>query len=55
MVVSPEGQWGPGRLDIFQEGNPKGMGVGCPNMLKDQPVGKKTSLAEHRALAGIWG
>lgn len=29
------------------------MGVGCPNMLKDEPV-EKTSLAEQRALDGIW-
>ncbi|KAK4818656.1 hypothetical protein QYF61_017264 [Mycteria americana] len=30
----------------------KGAGTGCPHVLKDELVGKKTSLAEQRALAG---
>ena len=52
---SPEGQRSPGRLDILQEGNLKGTGAGHPHVLKDEPAGKKTSLAEQRALAGTQG
>ncbi|KAK4826796.1 hypothetical protein QYF61_011604, partial [Mycteria americana] len=50
---SPEGQRSPGRLDILQEGNLKGTGAGCPHVPKDEPAGKKTGLAEQKALAGI--
>ncbi|KAK4812034.1 hypothetical protein QYF61_026172 [Mycteria americana] len=49
---SPEGQRSPGRLDILQEGNLKGAGAGRPHVPKDKPAGKKTGLAEQRALAG---
>ena len=49
---SPEGQRSPGRLDILQEGNLKGAGAGRPHVLKDELAGKKTGLAEQRALAG---
>ncbi|KAK4815488.1 LOW QUALITY PROTEIN: hypothetical protein QYF61_003024 [Mycteria americana] len=52
---SPEGQRSPGRLDILQEGNLKGTRAGCPHVPKDEPAGKKTSLAEQRTLAGIQG
>jgi len=33
-------------------GNLKGAEAGCPYVPKDQSVGKKTGLAEQRALAG---
>ncbi|KAK4810447.1 LOW QUALITY PROTEIN: hypothetical protein QYF61_004227, partial [Mycteria americana] len=49
---SPEGQRSPGRLDILQEGNPKGAGAGRPYVPKDKLVGKKTGLAEQGAFAG---
>ena len=49
---SPEGQRSPGRLDILQEGSLQGIGAGRPYVLKDELVGKKTGLAEQRALAG---
>lgn len=39
----------------FQEGNPKGIGAGSAHVPKDEPTGKKTGLAEQRALAGIQG
>ena len=47
--------WGPGLKD---SGSRKaghasgGAGAGCPHVLKDEPAGKKTSMAEQRALAG---
>lgn len=40
-------------LDILQEGDLKGAGAGHLHVPKDEPVGKKTSLSEERALAGI--
>jgi len=43
---SPEG------LDILQEGNLKGTGASYPHVLKDESVGNKIGLSEHRALAG---
>lgn len=49
---TPEGQSCPGKLDIVHEGNLKGTQGGCPHVMKDSPVGKKTSLAEQTALAG---
>ena len=49
---SSEGQESPGRLDILQGGSLKGTGAGCPHVMKDKPVGKKTSLSEQGALAG---
>ncbi|KAK4827203.1 hypothetical protein QYF61_015231 [Mycteria americana] len=48
----PEGQRSPGRLDIVQEGNLKVAGAGCTYVPKYELVGKKTSLAEQRGLAG---
>jgi len=51
---SPEGQSGPGRLDILQEGNIKGTGAGHTHVLKDKLVGN-TSLAEGITLAGTQG
>jgi len=48
---SPEGQSGPGRLDILQGRSLKGTGAGCPHVLQDELVGKMTSLAEQGALA----
>ncbi|GAB0180778.1 hypothetical protein GRJ2_000543100 [Grus japonensis] len=51
-MVHQQGQRSPGRLDILQEGNLKGAGAGCPHVPKDKPAGKKTGLAEQRALAG---
>ncbi|KAK4828709.1 LOW QUALITY PROTEIN: hypothetical protein QYF61_000547 [Mycteria americana] len=52
---SPEGQRSPRRLDILQEANLKSTEVGHPHVLKDKPAGKKTGLAEQRALAGTQG
>ncbi|KAK4832789.1 hypothetical protein QYF61_025657 [Mycteria americana] len=46
---SPEVQRHPGRLDILQEGNLKGAGAGHPHVLKDEPAGKTTSLAEQES------
>jgi len=43
---SPEGQRGPGRLDILQEGSLKGTGAGCPHVLQDKPAGRTAGLAE---------
>lgn len=40
-------------LGILQEGDLKGAGGGHLHVPKDELVGKKTSLAEERALAGI--
>lgn len=34
-----QGQRSPGRLDILQEGNPKGTGVGSPYVLKGELLG----------------
>jgi len=48
----PEGQRGPGRLDILQGGSLQGTGAGCPHVPQDEPVGKTTGLAEQGALAG---
>jgi len=48
---SPEKQKNPQRMDILQEENLKSIGAGHPHMLKDELAGKKTSLAERRALA----
>lgn len=39
-------------LDILQDRDLQGTGVGCPHVLEDEPVGKKTSLAEQKALEG---
>ncbi|KAK4818854.1 hypothetical protein QYF61_020073 [Mycteria americana] len=44
-------QRSPGRLDILQGGSPKGTRAGCPEVPKDEPAGKKTGLAEQRALS----
>jgi len=41
----------PGRLDILQEGNLKGAGAGHSYLLKGELAGKKTGLAEWRALS----
>jgi len=41
-----------GRLDNLQEGSLKDAGAGHPHVLKDKLVGKKTGLAEQRAMAG---
>lgn len=43
-----------GMLEDFQEGYPRDAGPGHPHVLKDKTMGKKTSLAEKRALAGTW-
>lgn len=52
MGSSPEGRRSPGRLDILlPEGILKGAEAAHP-LLKDEPVGKMTSLVEQRALAG---
>lgn len=51
MGDSPEGQKSPERLGSLEEGNPKGTGGGDPQVLKDELSGKKTSLAEQRALS----
>lgn len=48
---SSEEQKCPGMLEVFQEGNLTGAGVGHPHVLKDKTVGMKTSLAEKRALS----
>jgi len=48
---SPEGQRGPGRLHILQEGSLQGTAAGCPHVLQDKPTGKMTSLAEQAAFA----
>jgi len=42
---SPEGQSGPGRLDIVQASSLKGTGAGCPHVPQDKTAGKTTSLA----------
>ncbi|KAJ7424452.1 hypothetical protein BTVI_06418 [Pitangus sulphuratus] len=45
----------PGRLDILQEVNLKGTGAGHHHGPEDEPMGKKTGVAEQRALSGTWG
>lgn len=45
----------PGRLWVPQKGTLKGAGAGCPRVLKDEPCGKKNSLAEQRAVTRIQG
>jgi len=45
------GKRSPGRLDILQEGNLTGAGADRPHVPKDEVVGKKTGLANQRALA----
>lgn len=37
------------------EGSLKGVGVGCPFVLKDEPVRRKISLAEQGAFATAQG
>lgn len=44
-----------GRLCIPQKGTLKVAGVGCHCVLKDEPWGKKNSLAEQRALTRTQG
>lgn len=43
----PERERSPGRIDIFEEGNPKSAEVGCPHVPKEELSGKKTSLTEQ--------
>ena len=52
MGESPEGQRGPGRLDILQGGSLKVTGADCPHVPQDEPAEKMTGLAEQGALAG---
>jgi len=52
LGCSPAGQRNPGSLDTLQAGSFKNTGAGHPHVLKDKPAGKKTGLAEQRALAG---
>jgi len=52
LEESPEGQRGPGRLDILQGGSLKGTGAGCPHVLQDKLMGNMISLSEQGALAG---
>lgn len=60
---SPEGQRGPGRLNILQEGNLQGTRIGCPHVLKDELVGKRLGwlnreiwleLREEKSIYHIW-
>lgn len=55
MGASPEGVKNPGRLDVLQEGNPKGVEAGHSCVPKDEPAGNKTGLAEQTFLAGTQG
>jgi len=43
---SPEGQRGPGSLEILQGGSLKGTGAGYPHVPQDEPAGKTTGMAE---------
>jgi len=49
---SPDGQKGPGRLDILQGESLKDTGADFPHVPQDELVGKMTSLAEQGAFAG---
>lgn len=49
LGVSPEGQRDPGKMDIPQEGYPKGAGADHFCVLQNEPLGKKTGLAEEGA------
>jgi len=51
----PERQRSPGSLDLLQEGNLKGAGADHLYVLKDELTGRKTGLAEQRALVGTQG
>lgn len=46
----PERERSPGRIDIFEEGNPRSAEVGCPHVPKEELLGKKTSLSEQSVL-----
>ena len=45
----------PGRLDVPQEGSLEGIQVGCPPVLQDELVWKKTGMSEQGAFPEALG
>lgn len=46
----PKRERSPGRIDIFEERNPRSAEVGCLHLPKEELLGKKTSLTEQSVL-----